>query len=99
MGDVIYGYTPEVVETLRVAGPVVRGIVLDNGIVLEGQSLGAAADERLGSASLALGNVSDSPLTEFERWLMERWLRQIRSEGFRKTADWEYLRAEWERTG
>lgn len=33
----------------------------------------------------------------FEAWLIERWLREIRSEAFRESAQAEYLRAEWER--
>jgi hypothetical protein len=35
----------------------------------------------------------------FEEWLIERWLRHIRSEAFRETAEYHYLRAEWEREG
>ena len=77
MADVIYGYTPEAVETLRVAGPVVRGLVLDRGVVLA---------------------VND-PRGTFEGWLVEKWLREIRSEAFRETAEYEGLRAQWEREG
>ncbi len=35
----------------------------------------------------------------FEGWVIEKWLREIESEVFRETAEYEYLRAEWERTG
>jgi hypothetical protein len=35
----------------------------------------------------------------FEHWLIERWLKEIRSEAFRDSADYEYLRARWEREG
>lgn len=79
MADVIYGFTSEAVETLRVAGPVVRGIVLDNGIVLA-----PTATQREGG---------------FEAWVIAKWLREIRSEGFKRTAEYEYLRAQWEREG
>lgn len=37
--------------------------------------------------------------TDFELWLIERWLKEIRSEAFRESADYEYLRAQWERGG
>ncbi len=33
----------------------------------------------------------------FEAWLVEKWLVEIRSEAFRNTAEYEYLRAAWER--
>ncbi len=39
------------------------------------------------------------PERTFEAWIVERWLRELRSEGFRKTAEYEYLRAQWEREG
>lgn len=75
--DVIYGYAPEAVEALRVAGPVVRGIILDRGVVL-----------------------APTPADRgFEAWLIEKWRREIGSEAFRATAEYEYLRAEWERGG
>jgi hypothetical protein len=35
----------------------------------------------------------------FEGWLVEKWLREIRSDSFRETAEFEYLRAQWEREG
>ncbi len=41
--------------------------------------------------------MSDADL--FEEWLIERWLRQIRSDEFKETAEYHYLRAEWERDG
>ena len=37
------------------------------------------------------------PEVSMEDWLVERWLREVRSDAFRKTAEYEYLRAEWER--
>ena len=33
----------------------------------------------------------------FEEWLIERWLREVRSDSFRETAEYHYLLAEWER--
>lgn len=39
---------------------------------------------------------SDAEL--FERWLIERWLREIRSDAFHQSADYHYLVAEWERS-
>lgn len=37
--------------------------------------------------------------TEFEEWLLARWLRDIRSDEFRESAQREQLMAEWERGG
>lgn len=34
----------------------------------------------------------------FEEWLVERWLRDIRSEEFRDSVQYQRLRAEWERS-
>jgi hypothetical protein len=36
-------------------------------------------------------------LTEFEAWLLARWLRDIRSDEFRGSVQYERLMAEWER--
>lgn len=33
----------------------------------------------------------------FEEWLVERTLRAARSEEYRQSVEYEYLRAEWER--
>ncbi len=33
----------------------------------------------------------------FEEWLIARWLREIRSDSFRRSVQYERLRAEWER--
>lgn len=33
----------------------------------------------------------------FEEWLIERWLAHIRSEEFQESADYHFLRAEFER--
>ena len=33
----------------------------------------------------------------FEEWLVERWRQEARSAAFRASAQYEYLRAEWER--
>jgi uncharacterized heparinase superfamily protein len=38
-------------------------------------------------------------LTEFEAWLLARWLRDIRSDEFRGSVQRERLMAEWERGG
>ncbi len=37
------------------------------------------------------------PTTEFEYWLLGRWLRDIRSEAFRGSVQGQQLIAEWER--
>jgi hypothetical protein len=37
------------------------------------------------------------PDDPFEAWVIERWLKEIRSEAFRDSADYEYLRVRWER--
>jgi hypothetical protein len=39
-----------------------------------------------------------APDDPFEAWLIERWLREIRSEAFRSSAQFERLMAEWERS-
>ncbi len=41
--------------------------------------------------------VAYSHVDDFERWLIERWLEHARSDSFRQTAEYQYLRAEWER--
>lgn len=33
----------------------------------------------------------------FERWLIDRWLAHARTDEFRQSADYWFLRAEWER--
>ena len=33
----------------------------------------------------------------FEAWLVERWLAHVRSLAYRGSADFHFLRAEWER--
>jgi hypothetical protein len=33
---------------------------------------------------------------QFERWLIERWLAHVRSPEFQHSADYHFLRAEWE---
>jgi hypothetical protein len=38
-----------------------------------------------------------APRDDFETWLVRRWLAEIRSVAFRQSAEFEYLRAEWER--
>lgn len=38
------------------------------------------------------------PQDAFEQWLIEKWLRQVRSGAFQASAEAEYLRAEWERS-
>lgn len=40
-----------------------------------------------------------APEDQFEAWVIKRWLRQIRSEAFQNSADYEMLRARWEREG
>lgn len=40
-----------------------------------------------------------SQADDFERWLIERWLTHLRSDSFQKSAEYQYLRAEWEREG
>ena len=81
MADILVGYPPEAIEALRVAGPIVRGLILDNGVML------------------APGGPPEPPAPDiaFEQWLIERWLRDIRSEAFRQSADFQYLQGEWER--
>ena len=83
MANVIYGYAPEVVQTImETAPPAVRRLI-DNGVVL-----------------LEIRDVSDVNSEEsFEAWIVAKWMREIRSEAFRATAEYEYLRAEWEREG
>ena len=39
----------------------------------------------------------DSEPEPFEAWLTERWLREMRSEAFQASAEFQYLYAEWER--
>ena len=34
---------------------------------------------------------------DFERWMIQRWLTHLRSDSFRQSAEYQYLRAEWER--
>lgn len=33
----------------------------------------------------------------FEAWLVERWLKHARSEAYQDTAEYQFLRGEWER--
>ena len=37
--------------------------------------------------------------TEFEKWLLARWLRDIRSDEFRESVQGQRLMAKWERGG
>ncbi len=41
------------------------------------------------------GRAADADL--FERWVIARWLAHIRSPEYRGSADYWFLRAEWER--
>lgn len=43
------------------------------------------------------GRRADADL--FEAWLIERWRREVRSDSFRQSVQYERLRAEWEREG
>ncbi len=83
MADVIYGYAPEVVEAIRETAPPAVRRLIDSGVVV-----------------VAVHDLSDVDSEgSFEYWLIEKWLREVRSETYRETAEYEYLRAEWERVG
>mgnify|MGYP001575300555 CR=1 FL=1 len=43
--------------------------------------------------------VPQRPDRSFEAWIVEKWRREVASEAFRATAEYEYLRAQWEREG
>ena len=77
MSEVIYGYAPEVVETIRESAPPAVRRLLDHGVVM----------------------IETPAERGFEAWLIEKWRRDIGSEAFRETAEYEYLRAQWEREG
>ncbi len=57
------------------------------------------AVRRLLDAGVVLGAAQREPEIVFEDWLVEKWLAEIRSDAFRETAEFEYLRAQWEREG
>ena len=48
-----------------------------------------------GSGGDALG--PKTPEDAFEQWLIEKWLRQVRSPEFRASVQGQQLMAEWER--
>ncbi len=56
------------------------------------------AVRRLLDSGLVLAQ-SAGPERTFEAWVIEKWLAELMSEDFRKTAEYEYLRAQWEREG
>ncbi len=58
-----------------------------------------AAVQRLLDNGLVMAQGEAAPARSFEAWVIEKWLAELRSEGFRDTAHYEYLRAEWEREG
>ena len=41
--------------------------------------------------------IPQAPENAFEQWLVDRWLRDIRSDDFRDSVQGERLMAEWER--
>ncbi len=43
--------------------------------------------------------VPQRPDRSFEAWCIEKWRREVASAAFRATAEYEYLRAQWEREG
>jgi hypothetical protein len=83
MADVIYGYAPEVILAIRETAPAAVRRLIDNGVVM-----------------IEVRDVSDvNSEASFEAWMVEKWMREIRSDSFRKTAEFEHLRAQWEREG
>ncbi len=81
-------YPLETVEAIRVAGPVVRGLLLDRGLIL-----GPTEDEPPPPMKPTLlveaGN-------EFEFWLLERWLAAVRVPGWLESPAGKRMRALWE---
>lgn len=84
--DTLIAYPLAAVEALYVAGPIVRGLILGNGIALDARD----EDENNDYMAWLVSN-------DFEAWLVQRWLKHIRSETFRDSAEYAMLRGEWER--
>lgn len=81
---VLYGYAPVVIETvLETAPAAVRRLLLDGSGTI-----------------LVLDHPEDAEPDpfDFEAWLIERWLKHVRSEAFQETAEYQFLRGEWERS-
>lgn len=72
------------VMDLAIERPETGGVILAFGSTL-------ALNRHSGRAA------ASEPADAFEAWLIERWLREVRSEAFQASAEFEYLRAEWER--
>ena len=82
--SVLYAYTPQRIKTIL--GMRTTGPA-QRRLLLGGLVLGASEAEHR------------DPQQSFETWLVERWLREAHSEAFRESAEYEYLRAEWEKNG
>ena len=82
-------YPLAAVEALRVAGPVVRGLILDHGLII-----GPTEEE---PPAPMQPTMLVEVATEFEFWLLERWLAAIRSPGWRDSPAGKKMRARWER--
>ena len=98
---VLYAYTPQRIKTIlgmRTTGPAQRRLLL-GGLVL-GETPEQPAPQWSDEEWVEfLGLVYVGLADPFEEWLVRRWLREARSEAFRESAEYEYLRAEWERAG
>lgn len=80
---VLYAYPPAVIRTVLDASPdVARRLLNDCGTVL----------------ALTVDETEPPDPYDFEAWLIERWLKHVRSETFQDTAEYMFLRGEWERS-
>ncbi len=55
--------------------------------------MAAVLDKPIPPPEIHLADVFDDA---FEAWLVERWLAHVRSAEYRASADYHFLRAEWE---
>ncbi len=85
LNRVLVGFTtPVYLSILEFAQPAVVRLMVERRVVLHRQD--APEPE-------------PPDTTEFEEWLLARWLRDVRSDEFRDSVQYERLMAEWERGG
>lgn len=85
MGDLLAAYPLATIEAVVTEAPPSIAAVLLDGMVLMPHAVESNRESTLGDL--------------FEEWLIERWRRRVASAAFRESAEFEYLRAEWERGG
>jgi hypothetical protein len=92
---------PLVEAMLAFAGPGIRRALLEGqvlaGEVPENKLSGTPASPGSWAAEGQPPGGCKAPNSAFEEWLIERWLREIRSDEFTGSAQGQYLIAEWER--